>query len=413
MKEKYIDPKDIKKPLFNKTLLIVLAILFIIIFVALVIWLNPLKWFNKGGIFEAKNEQKVTPTSVTKDITTIYGVELQNTCFDKFEEFIRVYGADYSKCLTPFDFTEAYCGGVDPATEKLSSVNILVILDSSGSMAEMIGKDSKINIAKTAITDFLTKMPQGVNTGLVVYGNVGSNSAQSKSLSCQGIEEIVKLGKNNSSNIISAMNYFSPKGWTPLAGSIDFVKNIFKENGTGNKNYLILVSDGIETCDGNPLISAENLKLEIPGIKLNVIGFTKDAATKDYLKKIATRGGGTYLTASNSADIAKALNGELLLIKKDCLYTTFYQMSSRYSNNYFSNLNCWLDAQKKEFSDFNINIENKFVNAECNLEISKALSARQNDFWYQKQSLLESNQASYKKIQDEFNNQLKLLDKIK
>ncbi|MCX6723493.1 MAG: VWA domain-containing protein, partial [Candidatus Staskawiczbacteria bacterium] len=227
MKQKYIDPKETKKPLLNKPFLIVSAAFIIIIFVLVVIWLNPLKWLNTKGIFELKNEQKVIPTSITKDITTIYGIEMQNTCFDKFEEFIRVYGADYSKCLKTFDFTEAYCGGVDPATEKLSSVNILVILDSSGSMAETIGKDSKINIAKKAISDFLTEMPQGVNTGLVVYGNVGSNSAQSKSLSCQGIEEIVKLGKNNGANIVSAMNYFSPRGWTPLAGSIDFAKNIF------------------------------------------------------------------------------------------------------------------------------------------------------------------------------------------
>jgi len=408
-KSKYIDPKDVKPPIFNKTLLISLAVCFFVLLVVVIIWINPIKWFNERRL-DIKSGQEVIPTNVTKDITTVYGIEMQNKCFDKFEEFIKSYGADYSKCLAPFDFTEEYCGGVDPATEKLSSVNILVILDSSGSMAEAIDKDTKINIAKKAISDFLIKMPQGVNTGLIVYGSKGSNS---KSLSCSGIEEVVKLGKNNSGNVISSMNSFYPLGWTPLAGSIDFAKNIFMENGTGNKNYLILVSDGIETCDGDPLISAENLKFEVPGIKLEVIGFTKDNATRDFLKKIAIRGGGNYLSASGAAEISKALNEELLLIKKDCLYTTFYQMASRYNNNYFTNLNCWLDAQKQESNDFNLNIENKFVNAECNVEISKALGARQNEFWYQKQTLLENNQATYRKIQNEFNNQLKELDKTR
>ena len=92
---------------------------------------------------------------------------------------------------------------------------------------------------------------------------------------------------------------------------------------------------------------------------------------------------------------------------------TFYQMSSRYNANYFDNLNCWLTAQKKESDDFAKNIASKFVNADCSLEMSEALKARQNESWYQKESLSESNKAILKVKDTEFNKQLKILENLK
>ena len=438
-----------------KSYIIILSLVVLVVpSIVLAAWWNPLTWFNnwgRGGIkieqkaVPAKNttvpagqkilpvvtiggtaKQKVLPTNGTgapvavpapeekvMGTTTAYGIEMQNKCFAKFQDFIKTYGADYSKCLVNFDFNEQYCGGLDPSTKELSNVNIIVILDSSGSMADKIGEDKKIDVAKKAVSDFLTEMPQGVNTGLVVYGHKGSNSVADKVSSCKGVEEVVKLGTNNSNNIISAMGSFSPRGWTPIAGSLDFAKNIFKNSGSNNKNYLVLVSDGIESCDGNALTAVEDLKAEIPNINLNVIGFTTDNGTQAFLEKIATLGNGSYLTAYNLSGIAKAFNDELLVIKKDCLSVTFSQMSLRYSANYMSNLNCWLAANKKEADDFATKIPHKSADQECNMEIANALRARQNGSWYDKEALTEKNDATYKKMEADFNNQLNVLENIK
>jgi len=374
---------------------------------------NLLIWFNNWEKEQVKNEQKVLPANNIGETTTIYGVEMQNKCFAKFQDFIKTYGADYSKCLVGLDFNEEYCSGFDPDTQALSDVNIIVILDSSGSMVEKIDSEAKIDVAKKAISDFLTKLPQGVKTGLVVYGHKGSNSVVDKDLSCKGIEEIVKLGGNNSSNIISAMGSFSPKGWTPIAGSLEFVKNIFNNNGKNNKNYLILVSDGVESCDGDPLAAARDLKLEIPGIKLIVIGFATDSKTHDLLKKIAIQGGGSYLIADNSSDIAEVFNNQIIVIKKDCFKMTLFKASSEYNTNNLGNLNCWLAAYKKEANDFTMNVLNKSLDTECNLEMADALRARHTESWYKKQEVEENNYAIYKKIESDLNNQLKVLESLK
>ena len=98
-----------------------------------------------------------------------------------------------------------------------------------------------------------------------------------------------------------------------------------------------------------------------------------------------------------------------LAIKKDCLYTTFSQMSSRYNDNYLNNLNCWLAAYKKEADDFTADIPHQASDSECNLEMANALQARQNQSWYDKETLVEKNDAVYKKMEADFNNQLKNL----
>ena len=369
-------------------------------------------FFYNPGKTEIKNEQNtnnVLPVSEASKTSVAYGVKMLDKCYAQFQDFIKNSGQDYSKCLVNFNFNNEYCGGFNPDTQALSDANVIVILDASGSMAEKIGPDTKIDIAKKAVSDFLNEMPQSVNTGLVVYGHEGSNSLADKAVSCKGIEEVVTLGKNNSSNIIAAMNSFEPKGWTPIAGSLDFAKNILLNKGKDDKDYLILVSDGVESCDGDPVSAATNLKAAIPNIQLSIIGFATDSATQESLRKIADLGGGSYLTAANSSGIAKAFNDQLLLIKKDCINVTLSELSVKYEANNLNNINCWLAAQKKESSDFSASQGQNPADAECNQEVSQALNARQKDFWNQGQNIEQQDAATYQKTETDLNNQLKSL----
>ena len=379
------------------------AFLIILIITVAVLLIWSMVSEKKGQALTIKNKG---------DTTIAYGVEMQNKCFEQLQNFISRNGADYSRCLVGFDFNEEYCGGFNPDTQGLSDINLIVILDSSGSMAEEINSRQKIDIAKEAVSDFMTKMPKGVKTGLVVYGHKGSNSSANKGLSCKGIEEIIKLGVNNTDSIISAMDSFKPQGWTPIAESFNFAKNIFKKDGIDNKNYLILVSDGIESCDGNPLIAAEDLKLEVPGVKLNIIGFSNDYQTRASLEKIATWGGGSYISAGDSSDIASAFNDQLLVIKKDCLKMTLFKAFSMNNTNSLNNLNCWLDSYNKESQDFKANIS-KTIDAECSSEVSEALLVKDKEFWNKKQDLEEKNNAIYKNIESNLNSQLKELEAVK
>lgn len=396
----------------KKFWLIIILVCVVVPFAAfLVVW-NILAWSYRHAGQDASSLQ--TQVKDSSKITEIYGVKIQQKCLEKFDDFIKNYGSDYSKCLVDFDFKEEYCGGFDPETQGLSNINVVVILDSSGSMKEEISSEEKIVVAKRAVTEFMSKMPSGVNTGLVVYGHRGSNSFVDKDLSCRATEEVVKLGANNNNSIISAMNSFDAKGWTPIAGSLKFAKDIFKSKGENNKNYLILLSDGAESCDGDPIVAAEDLKFEMSGINLIVIGFATDSETTKYLQKISAFGGGAFMTAGNSAQIADAFNKQLLTIKKDCLRGTLYKIDARYKENNLSNLNCWLTSYEKESNDFTANVLQKTTDGgECNTDISNALRARHTDFWNKKQDMQEKNDAIYKQIQADYQKQLKDLENQK
>lgn len=357
----------------------------------------------------SKPIQNPTPLDIQNYKTElVYGTKMHQKCVPLFNDFIKNYGVNYNECLVDFDFTEQFCGGFDPATQGLSNFNVEVILDASGSMGEKIFNDVRMDIAKKAVSDFLTKVPEGVNTGLIVYGHKGSNLLADKNYSCSQIEEVVKLGANNNNNILNAINSFEPKGWTPIAGSINFAKDIFKNKGPKDKNYLILLSDGGEMCDGNPLTAAEDLKLQIPGIKFIVIGFAADNNTQEFLRQIAQMGGGSSLYAGSSAQIAKVFNDQLSLIKKDCINSTLFKISSRYAKNNLNNLNCWMGLNKKELEDFNTNTK-KILDTECVIEMNKALKARYTDFWTQKQAFEARNDETYKKIETDLNSQLEAL----
>ncbi|MFA6189934.1 MAG: VWA domain-containing protein [Candidatus Staskawiczbacteria bacterium] len=397
----------------KKYLIIALVILFVILVASIAGWIFLSKFFIDSKNIQIENTQELTPIKNNNDTTTIYGVTMRNVCFDKFEDFVKNYSSDYSKCLVDFNFDQGLCSGFNLEEEGLADINVVIILDASGSMAETVGGQSKMNIAKKAVSNFLINMPRGVNTGLIVYGHMGSGGYSGKDISCLGIEEVVKLGTNNSSNIISAVNSFQPKGWTPISKSFDFAKNIFVEKGVKKKNYLVLVSDGIESCDGDPLTSATNLKLGVKDIKLNVIGFTADTTTQDFLKNIATNGGGTYLTADNSSSMTKAFNDQLLIIKKECLRMSVAKSALANKANNFNNLDCWLAEYKKEVDNLNKVASSDPINTYCNIEISNVLSARNTEFWYKKQALEEQNNFIYEKIKLELSGQLQYLNSLK
>lgn len=394
----------------NKFFIIIL-LLFLVI--AIIVPVGFFAWYYNMVKNDLENGKENLTQESNEEITGVDEKEMSEKCLTKYQDFLKNYGADYSKCLVDFDFKEDYCGGFDPETQGLADINMVVILDASGSMAERMGEEKRINIAKREVSGFLTKLPQGVNTGLVVYGHKGSNYIFDKEISCQGVEEVVKLGQNKYSDIIIAMNSFEPKGWTPIAGSLNFVKDIFskKENGTNAKNYLILVSDGEESCDGNPITEAENLKTEIEDLNLIVIGLSADENAKASLDKIAKMGGGSYLTADKSSDIISAFNSQLLLIEKECLKMTFLKIAGRYKMNNLNNLNCWLDSYKKESNDFNENIVQKSFDQECNFAISKALSRRSVEYWGKRLELEEKNNTIYQKMETDLNVQLKALEK--
>ena len=204
----------------------------------------------------------------------------------------------------------------DDLTEKVmleekieKKSNTVLIFDASGSMAEKINGQSKIQTAKESAINFVNELTnkKGNYLSIVVYGHKGSSNASDKAVSCAGIEEVYPMSIINSATISSKINSLSANGWTPIASSLEKAKNILSENNSeGTTNSVILVSDGEETCGGNPVAKAQELCNASIKVVTNVIGFNVSGAQEAQLKAIAKAGCGTYYSVNSKQELDNA-----------------------------------------------------------------------------------------------------------
>ena len=187
--------------------------------------------------------------------------------------------------------------------------NTVLVFDASGSMAEKINGKSKLEIAKESTANFVTELnkEQGNYLGIVAYGHKGSNSAKDKAVSCAGIEELYRMDLIKPDVINSKINPLTANGWTPISDSLEKAKSILmRENSEGIKNSVILVSDGEETCGGDPIKKAKELCDSNIKVVTNVIGFNVSGAQESQLKAIASAGCGTYYKANSKQELDNA-----------------------------------------------------------------------------------------------------------
>ena len=79
------------------------------------------------------------------------------------------------------------------------------------------------------------------------------------------------------------------------------------EKGTGSSNRIVIISDGLETCDGDPVASAQGLLDQGIEVVVDVIGFDLAEADRASLEEVARVTGGTYTDARTGADLNAVL----------------------------------------------------------------------------------------------------------
>lgn len=194
--------------------------------------------------------------------------------------------------------------GSDPLTVAEHGANTMLILDASGSMAGAAGGGgTKMRAAKRAVTRYVVGLPGYVDAGLVVYGHVGSNEDRDKQRSCAGIETFAELGELTHRTVDRTVGRFRPVGWTPIAGALDATRKGFADVDPDADNRVILVSDGIETCDGDPVAAARRLAREDVSVTVDVVGFDVDRDAARQLERVAEVTGGTYTDARSSGQL--------------------------------------------------------------------------------------------------------------
>ena len=151
---------------------------------------------------------------------------------------------------------------------------ILFVLDVSGSMMNPWGSSNRFRISKavlSSLVDSLQKVPN-FEMGLRVFGSLSPLTAND----CKDSKLEAPIRANNANNIKTKLNTISAKGITPIAYALEQSANDFMYSNENTRNILILITDGIESCNGNACEVSK--KLQQKGIFLQpfIIGLGLD-----------------------------------------------------------------------------------------------------------------------------------------
>lgn len=187
-------------------------------------------------------------------------------------------------------------------------LNVLIILDASYSMEEKIGNERKIDIAKRVIYNTIRTIPRSTKLGLRVYGHeIGIIGLYP----CRKTELLVPINFNTQAEITDKLRRIQPTGQTPISYSIKMaVENDFIS--LNGPKRIILVSDGMETCDGDPCDYAVEMVRRGIDMKIDVVGFAiKEQDAINQLKCIALSTEGKFYTADTEAALTRSLQNSM------------------------------------------------------------------------------------------------------
>lgn len=207
---------------------------------------------------------------------------------------------------------EATREAADPLAASTLTVNVELILDASGSMAETIPgteSQSRMDAAKLALLEVIDQIPErdGLNVGLRVYGHEGSNTEADRPVSCQSTELLVPLAGVEKDALVLQTEAMAPTGWTPLALALESAATDFAPAGESVTNAIIMVTDGEETCDGDPCAVAGALHAADIGLTTHVVGFALTPGQQEAVRCIAEEGGGELFAADDAASLSEAV----------------------------------------------------------------------------------------------------------
>jgi hypothetical protein len=194
---------------------------------------------------------------------------------------------------------------------NLADRSILLIMDASGSMnAKLPNGETRMAVAQRAVKGVASFIPAEAQLSLRLYGAQSPKAEKN----CQDTNLAVPFGPAGSSGaaITTTVDAAVAQGYTPIAYSLDQAANDFPAD--AKERVIVLVSDGKETCEGDPTLAARALAAK--GITVHTVGFIVDSAARGQLQAIAKETGGTYFDAPVGPELPDTIKSAFSACKK-------------------------------------------------------------------------------------------------
>ena len=203
----------------------------------------------------------------------------------------------------PFSLTGA--GAVLASTFALSAPVLaedrvsVMVFDASGSMwARLEDGKSRIEVAREVLDEFAESRDADIPFGVVAYGH-------NRRGDCGDIETVLPLGLYDAGEISQTIRGLNPQGMTPLTDSMALAREMIPR--TAEAADIILVTDGLENCGGDPCALAADIAAEGIDIRAHVVGFALEDEAVQTLSCVPEQTGGQLFTTQSGAELSAAL----------------------------------------------------------------------------------------------------------
>jgi hypothetical protein len=156
----------------------------------------------------------------------------------------------------------------------------------------------KLEIARETVAEVLGTIPANQEIGLLAYGHRERGN-------CADIELMVPPGPGTGAEIAGRVNEMRFQGKTPLTEAVRQAADALRS--TEQAATVVLVTDGLETCDADPCALARELEQSGLAFTAHVIGFGLTEEEGAQVSCLADETGGMYLQAADASALADAL----------------------------------------------------------------------------------------------------------
>ena len=238
-----------------------------------------------------------------KEDRILKSVNDSSTAFTLSDEQIKVLkskGAS-DKLIEALKKKSAAAGHVAAASDI---TDFVLILDCSGSMRDRTsdGK-TKWDVARQAALDLVNAIPNGRQLAFIAYGH-------NREQGCSAVEvmrPLSPLSDKSRAAVTAIVERLQPVGHTPIAVALR--KGGEELDSSTGLAKVVLITDGMETCNGDPVAEAHKLasNQRLKG-GLTVIGFDMNEKEAAAVAQIAKAGNGEFHDAKNAAAMVQVVD---------------------------------------------------------------------------------------------------------
>ena len=177
---------------------------------------------------------------------------------------------------------------------------LYIIYDSSNSMwGELEDQSRKYEAGRRALGALLASPLERDRLAFRAYGHRRAGD-------CADLQLIVPPSSPDeaSPQILEAVENMRPTGMTPITDSLRAALNDFGDD----NGDILLISDGIETCEIDPCALMEQWRDEGVKIRVHVVGIGLNDMERTAMACVADTSGGAYFDAGSEAELVEALN---------------------------------------------------------------------------------------------------------